>query len=90
MRWRVMAQNSFFPDAIEHEAMKERTNAHSQNSLLAKDISLKTTQAFLITSYQLYRAILKQISDWRNFQCLKFSKFWSASSLIIVAPAQLI
>ena len=73
-----MAQNSFFQDAIDREAMKVRTNAHPQNSLLAKDISLKTIQAFLITSYQLYRAILKAVSDWRNFQCLKFSKFWSA------------
>ena len=63
MRWQVMAQNSFFPDAIEREAMKAQTNAHPQNNLLAKDISLKTTQAFLIASYQLYRAILKLISD---------------------------
>ena len=60
-----MAQNSFFTDAIEREAMKARTNAHPQNSFLVKDISLKTTQAFLITSYQLYRAILKLISVFR-------------------------
>ena len=38
-----MAQNSFFPDAIEREAMNARINAHPQNSFPSKDISLKTT-----------------------------------------------
>ena len=57
MRLQDMAQNSFFPDTIEHEAMKVRANAHCHNCLPGKDSALKTTQTFLITSCELYRAI---------------------------------
>ena len=39
------AQNSFFPDSINCEAMKVRANAYPQNCLPDKDIVLKTTQA---------------------------------------------
>ena len=33
MRIQDMAQNSFFPDAIDREAMKAQANAQPQNSL---------------------------------------------------------
>ena len=56
-----MAHNSFFPDAIEREATKARANAHHHNCLSSKDIALKTTQTFLTTSCELYRAILRPI-----------------------------
>ena len=45
-----------FPDVIEREAIKAWPNAHCQNNLHGQDIALKTTQVFLKTSYQLYRA----------------------------------
>ena len=68
MRLQYMAQNSSFPYTIDGEVMKVRTNAHPQNSFPGKAVVLKTTQVFLKTSYQLYRAILKPISDGLSFQ----------------------
>ena len=61
MQLQDMAQNSFFPDAIECEATKARANAHHHNCLLGKDIVPKTTQTFLTTSCELYRAIVKAV-----------------------------
>ena len=56
MRLQYMAQKSSFPDTIDGKAMRARTNAHPQNSFSGK-VTLKTTQVFLKTSYQLYRPI---------------------------------
>ena len=63
MQLQDMAQNSFFPDAIEHEATKARANAHHHNCLPGKDIVPKTTQTFLTTCCELYRAIVKAVSE---------------------------
>lgn len=81
MRLQDMAQNSSFSDTINGEATKAGTNAHPQNSFPGKAVALKTIQVFLKTSYQLYRAIFKPISDRQIFQYLKISKCLSASSL---------
>ena len=62
MQLQDMAQNSFFPDAIKREATKAQANAHHHNCLPDKDIVPKTTQTFL-TSCELYRAIVKAISE---------------------------
>ena len=84
-----MAQNCFFSDAIECEAIKARANAHHHNCLPGKDIALKTT--FLTSSCELYRAILRAflrggISDVENFL-----SFLSTSSLTCIArPVNLI
>ena len=43
MRLQDMAQNRFFSDAIEREAIKARANAHHHNCLPGKDIALKST-----------------------------------------------
>ena len=63
MQLQDMAQSSFFPDAIEREAMKARANAHHHNCMPGKDIVPKTTQTFLTTSCKLYRAIVEAISE---------------------------
>ena len=47
-----MAQNSFFLDAIDHEAMKAWANAQPQNSFPGYDIVLKATQTYLTMSYK--------------------------------------
>ena len=58
MQLQDMAQNSFFPDAIEREATKARANAranaHHHNCLPSKDIMPKTTQTILTTSCEIY------------------------------------
>ena len=63
MQLQDMAQNNFFPDVNEHEATKARANAHHHNCLHGKDIVPKTTQTFLTTSCELYRAIVKAVSE---------------------------
>ena len=54
MQLQDMAQNSFFPEMIEREAMKARANAHHHNCLPGNDIVQKTTQISLTTSCELY------------------------------------
>ena len=63
MQLQDMAQNTFFPDAIEREAMKAWANVHHHNCLPGKDIVPKTTQTFLTTSCELYRPIVKAVSE---------------------------
>ena len=63
MQLQDMAQNSFFLDAIKREATKARANTHHHNCLPGKDIVPKTTQTFLTTSCELYRAIVKAVSE---------------------------
>ena len=58
-----MAQNNFFPDANEREATKAWANAHHHNCMPDKVIVSKTTQTFLTTSCELYRAIVKAVSE---------------------------
>ena len=46
---------SSFYSTIDREAIQSRVDAHRQNSLCGKPISLKTTQTFLKPSSKLYR-----------------------------------
>ena len=48
-----MAQNSYFSDEINREAMKVRADAHFQNRLPGKGIIQKTTQTFLTIFWEL-------------------------------------
>ena len=71
MQLQDMAQNSFFPDVIKCEATKVQANAHHHNCLPGKDIVPKTTHTFLTTSCELYRAIVKAVSELK-FLLFKF------------------
>ena len=61
MRLQDMAQTASSWTTIKREATKTRANPHLPNCLSGKDIALKTTQTFLTTSCELYRAILRPI-----------------------------
>ena len=67
-----MAQNSLILHAIEREAMKALANAHSQKSLPGRTIAVKTTKIFLAITWELYRTILKQNYERRNFWCHEY------------------
>ena len=58
-----MGQNSFYSDTIDREATKVPADAHCQNCLPGKDITLKTIQAFLTPFCNLQWTILKLISE---------------------------
>ena len=79
-----MAQKIFVLDEIDREATEVRANAHLQKSLPAKDIPLKTTQAFLKIFKE---AISKPICESSYFQCIKFSKFFVRFNMLLIAPA---
>ena len=57
MRLQYMAQNSFFLNEIDREGTEMRTDTRLYNSLPGKCFPLKTTQAFLKISKELYSAI---------------------------------
>ena len=86
-----MAQNRFFSDDIEREAIKARANAHHHNCLPGKDIALKTTSTFLTSSCELYRTILRAFLRVGISGVENFPSFLSASSLTCIArPVNLI
>ena len=58
-----MAQNSFFLDAIDQEAIQAPADAHCQNSFPGKGIAVKLLKPSLKNPWGLHLAIWKSISE---------------------------
>ena len=70
-----MAQNSFFLDAIDREAIQAPADAHCQNSFPGKDIALKLLKPSLKTPGD-YIELFGSLFLWVEiFNIGKFSKF---------------
>ena len=71
-----MAQNSFFLDAMDREAIKVPADAHPQNSLPGKVTTLKLLKPSLKTPGDYIELFGSQFLRVEIFNVEKFSKFF--------------
>ena len=78
-----MAQNSFFVDKIDCEAMKVQADSHLQKSLPGTGITLKTIQAFLGIIFSYFKAYLREFI----YPVSKISKLFVHFVMLLLVPA---